>query len=100
MSLTREQMDATRHELKDNFIKAGVSIEQTAEDLGTTTEYIEQLFRLEPNRYEDTWILKNYLVKKVKEAGGTPTKFTALGGNHHIIWFLNSAYIDKGKIHK
>ena len=99
MSLTAKQEEDTRRELRDNWEKCGVSVEQIASDLGTTTDYIEQLFRLEPRRYEDTWILKNYLVDKVKEAGKTPTKFTALGGNHHIIWFLNSGYIDGGKIY-
>ena len=98
MSLTAKQEEDTRRELRDNFEKAGVTIPQIAKELGTTESYIEQLFRLEPRRYEDTWILKNYLIDKVKEAGKTPTKFTALGGNHHIIWFLNSSYIDAGRI--
>ena len=99
MSLTAKQEEDTRRELRDNWEKAGVSIKQIASDLGTTEDYIEQLFRLEPRRYEDTWILKNYLIDKVREAGNKPTKFTALGGNHHIIWFLNSSYIDGGKIY-
>ena len=98
MSLTAKQEEDTRRELKENFDKAGVTIHEIAADLGTTDDYIEQLMRLEPRRYEDTWILKNYLTDKVKEAGKTPTAFTALGGNHHIIWFLNSRYIDGKKI--
>ena len=98
MSLTQKQLEDTGRELKENLDKAGITIEQTAADLGTTTEYIEQLLRLEPKKLEDTWILKEYLVKKAEEAGQTPTKFTALGGNHHVIWFLNSRYIDGGKI--
>ena len=96
--LTRKQEDATRHELKENYEKAGVSIEQIAKDLGTSTRYIEQLFRLKPIRYEDTWILKNYLIEKVEEAGKTPTKFTALGGNYKRIWFLDASYIDGKQI--
>ena len=98
MSLSQQQIADTRNELRDNLLKSGVTVEQTAKDLGTTPEYIEQLLRLEPNRLEDTWILKNYLIEKVKEAGKTPTKFTALGGNYHFIWFLNSRYIDGKKI--
>ena len=99
MSLTLKQEEDTRRELRENFEKAGVTVEQTASDLGTTPEYIEQLFSLEPRRYEDTWILKNYLIEKVKEAGKTPTKFTALGGNHKLIWFLNSKYIEGERIY-
>ena len=99
MSLTAKQKDDTRRELRENFEKAGVDIHEIAVDLGTTEEYIEQLFRLEPKRYEDTWILKNYLIEKVEKAGKTPTAFTALGGDYKIIWFLNSDYIDGKKIY-
>ncbi len=99
MSLTYQQQEDTRRELRENFEKAGVTVQQTAADLGTTPEYIEQLLRLEPNRYEDTWILKNYLIEKVREAGKKPTKFTALGGNYKVIWFLDSKYIDGKKIY-
>ena len=98
MSLSPKQMDDTRRELKENLEKSGVDIHKIAFDLGTTVDYIEQLLRLEPKRLEDTWILKNYLLDKVSEAGETPTAFTALGGDYHIIWFLNAKYIDGGKI--
>ena len=99
MSLTAMQKDDTRRELRENFDKAGVSIPVIAEDLGTTEDYIEQLFRLEPRRLEDTWILKNYLIDKVKAQGKEPTKFTALGGDYHVIWFLDAGYIDGKKIY-
>ncbi len=99
MSLTLKQKEDTRRELRENFEKSGVTLQQIASDLSTSIEYIEQLFRLEPKRYEDTWILKNYLCDKVWEAGKTPTEFTALGGDYRKIWFLNSKYIDGKKIH-
>ena len=99
MSLTAKQEDDTRAELKANFEKADVTVAQIAADLGTGTDYIEQLFRLEPIKLEDTWILKNYLIEKVKALGKTPTPFTALGGDYHVIWFLNARYIDGKKIY-
>ena len=99
MSLSAKQMDDTRRELRENLDKAGVEIQEIATELGTTQEYIMQLLRLEPKRYEDTWILKNYLIEKVKKAGKTPTAFTALGGDYHVIRFLDAKYIDGGKIH-
>ena len=99
MSLSAKQKEDTRRELKENFDKSGVDIHKVAADLGTTEDYIEQLLRLEPKRLEDTWILKNYLLDKVGEAGKTPTKFTALGGDYRIIWFLDSDYIDGKKIY-
>ena len=98
MSLTAQQEEDTRNELRENFIKAGVTVPEVAEDLGTTEDYIVQLMRLEPKHLEDTWILKNYLIEKVREAGETPTPFTALGGDYHVIWFLDADYIDGKQI--
>ena len=98
MSLSEKQQDDTRAELRANLEKSGVSIEQAAADLGTTQGYIMQLLRLEPKRLEDTWILKNYLIGKVIEAGKTPTPFTALAGDYHVIWFLDPDYIDGKRI--
>ena len=100
MSLSAKQIEDTKRELKENFDKAGVNIKDVAADLGTTENYIEKLLNLEPIRLEDTWILKNHLIEKVTEAGKTPTAFTALGGDYHVIWFLDSGYIDGKKIHK
>ena len=99
MSLSAKQIDDTRRELRENLDKAGVKIQEVATDLGTTPEYMMQLLQLEPKRLEDTWILKNYLIDKVRKAGKTPTAFTALGGDYHVIWFLDSEYIDGGKIY-
>ena len=99
MSLSAKQIDDTRRELRENLDKAGVKIHDVAIDLGTTQEYILQLLRLEPKRLEDTWILKNYLIDKVRKAGKPPTVFTALGGDYHVIWFLDSEYIDGKKIY-
>ncbi len=99
MSLTAKQEEDTRRELRENFNKAGVNIHEVANDLGTTEEYIVELLRLKPRKLEDTWILKNYLLEKVAQAGETPTAFTALGGDYHIIWFLDANYIDGKKIY-
>ena len=99
MSLSEKQKEDTRRELKENLDKSGVTIQEAASGLGTTEEYIFQLLRLEPKRLEDTWILKNYLTEKVRIAGKSPTSFTALGGDYHFIGFLDSEYIDGGKIY-
>ena len=53
---------------------------------------------LTPQQEEDTWILRNYLYDTVKEKGLTPTRFTALGVDHHYVPFLNADYIDGGVI--
>lgn len=98
MSLTIKQQDDTRRELRENFEKSGLAVEEVAADLATTPEYIEQLFRLESKSHDHTWILRNYLYEKVKAGGKTPTEFTALKGSHRNHWFLNADVIERGKI--
>ena len=100
MSLSAQQIEDTKNELRANYEKTGLTVEEIASALSTSTDYINQLFDLEPKKLEDTWILKNYLIEKVKEAGKEPTPFTALGGDYHVIWFLDANYIDGGKITK
>ncbi len=98
MSLTVRQQRDTKKELKENFEKSGLTIKQVARDLDTSEEYIEQLFQLHPQSYNHTWILRNYLYEKVREAGKTPTEFTALKGSCRNYWFLNADYIERGII--
>lgn len=98
MSLTIQQQEDTHRELTENFVKSGLSIQTIANDLQTTEEYIEDLIHLFSNRLEDVWILRNYLIEKVQENGESVTEFTALDGDWHRFWFLDSGYIDEGKI--
>lgn len=98
MSLTLLQKANTRKELRENYEKSGLTVAKIAEDLVSTPEYIEQLLRLEPHNHDHTWILRNYLLEKDREAGRTPTDFTALKGSHRNYWFLDAEYIERGKI--
>ena len=98
MSLTLKQQNDTRQELKDNFIKSGLSYEKIAMDLKTSEKYVLELMELKAKRHDHTWILRNYLYEKVKAAGKTPTEFTALKGSCRNYWFLDADYIEKGII--
>ena len=98
MSLTDAQIENTKSELKSNFEKSGLTIEEIAEKLKTTPEYIEGLFNLNPRRLEDTWILRNYLIEVLNEKSIEVTPFTALVGKSEEYWFLNSDYINNGVI--
>ena len=98
MSLSAKQQDDTRKELRDNFVKSGLSVQQIATDLKTSAAYIEQLLQLKPQRHDHTWILRNYLYEKVKQAGKTPTEYTALKGSCRNYWFLDADYIEAGII--
>ncbi|WP_048001036.1 DUF2316 family protein [Lactiplantibacillus herbarum] len=95
MSLNPQQMVATRQELQENFMLTGLSKEQVANDLQISMVKLERLFALTQQSLEDPWILRNYLIEKVEEAGQTPVPFTALRGDWHRHWFLNSNVIDR-----
>ena len=98
MSLSYEQIENTKKELKSNFDKSGLTVEEIADKIKTTPEYVEDLFNLNPRRLEDTWILKNYLIEVLNEKSIEVTPFTALVGNSENYWFLNSDYIKNGVI--
>lgn len=95
MTLNAQQMDNTRNELHTNFVLSGLTKEQVASDLNISTTKLDNLFNLTQQSLDDPWILRNYLLEKVEEAGETPVPFTALGGDWHRHWFLNSRAIDK-----
>lgn len=98
MTLTEAEMERTRPELKSNFKKSGLTVEEVANDLKTTPEYIEELLELKPNRIEDPWILRNYLTDVLNEKSIEVTPFTVLVGRSERVWFLDSDYINNGEI--
>ena len=98
MTLTFEEMERTSLELKSNFEKSGLTLEEAAADLKTSPEYIEQLLILNPKRIEDPWILRNYLIEVLNEKSIEITPFTVLVGNSDRVWFLDSEYINNGEI--
>lgn len=98
MSLTDAQIENTKKELRSNFEKSGLTIEEIADKLKTSPEYIKQLFNLNPRRLEDTWILRNYLIEVLEEKSIEVTPFTALVGQSEGYWFLDSSYINNGVI--
>ncbi|WP_203627005.1 DUF2316 family protein [Lacticaseibacillus mingshuiensis] len=94
MSLTPEQKAATKHELAENFAKTGLTQAQVCADLRISAAKFDHIMTLTQTSLEDPWIMRNYLLEKVAAAGQTPLPFTALSGDWHRHWFLNSAAID------
>ncbi|AYJ43235.1 DUF2316 family protein [Lactiplantibacillus pentosus] len=95
MSLNPQQMRATREELQVNFALTGLTKTQVATGLNISVTKLDHLFDLTQQSLEDPWILRNYLIDQVEAAGKTPVPFTALSGDWHRHWFLNSAVIDR-----
>ena len=98
MTLTQAQTKRTSEELKSNFKKTGLTVEEVARDLKTTPEYIEDLLDLNPRRIEDPWILRNYLIDVLNEKSIEITPFTVLRVKSEKVWFLDSNYINNGEI--
>lgn len=98
MSLNPQQMINTKKEFQDNFERTGLSLEQIAADLHTTPNVIDNTLNLEVNQIEDPWVLKNYLEDVLEQHGIDSVPFTALVGDYHRYWFLNSSRIYQKKI--
>ncbi|MFC6171816.1 DUF2316 family protein [Loigolactobacillus jiayinensis] len=98
MSLNPQQVKNTINELQENFNRSGLTKEQVAADLHISLAKLERLFTLTQSSLNDPWILRNYLIEKVQANGQEPVAFTALVGDWHQYWFLNSRAIDQRKI--
>lgn len=100
MSLTLGQQKATIKEFQENLDLSGLSKEQVCSDLNISMIKLNKILNLQHSVLEDAWILKNYLIKQVEAAGKTPVIFTALKGDYHHYWFLNSHVIERGVMSK
>ena len=95
MSLNAEQLLATKNELARNFELSGLTKQQICNELNISSIKFDRIMQLEQTALEDPWILKNFLVAHVITAGNQPVPFTALSGDYHRHWFLNSQTIEK-----
>ncbi|WP_172188146.1 DUF2316 family protein [Lentilactobacillus kribbianus] len=94
MSLDATDMQATMNELKANFQLSGLSTEEASADLGISPKEFKSLMALRIDALEDVWILKDYLTEQVINNGEEPVEFSALTGDYHDYWYLNSRTID------
>ncbi|EGP9707409.1 DUF2316 family protein [Listeria monocytogenes] len=83
MTLSKEQIKATKSEFAENLALADLTIVEVAKELNTSQVKIERIFNLKQRSLNDGWILRNYLLRKVTEVGKTPVPFTALSGDYH-----------------
>ena len=100
MSLNPLQIQHTKKELRKNFELTGLSKSEVATDLKISEVKLEKIFNLKQRRLEDPWILRNYLLEKVEKTGQQPLPFTALAGDWHHHWFLDSNLIDQRQMSK
>ncbi|HBI6121600.1 TPA: DUF2316 family protein [Listeria monocytogenes] len=96
MTLSKEQIKATKSEFAENLALANLTIAEVAKELNTSEVKIERILNLKQRSLNDGWILRNYLLRKVAEVGKTPVPFTALSGDYHRNWFLDGEEIDSG----
>lgn len=100
MSLNPLQIQHTKKELHKNFELTGLGKSEIANDLKISEVKLEKIFNLKQRRLEDPWILRNYLLEKVEKTGQQPVPFTALAGDWHRHWFLDSNLIDQQQMSK
>lgn len=98
MSLTQQQKLDTILEFQENMALANLTIEAIADDFQATPEKVARILQLQQHSLEDPWIIKEYLTAKVEAAGQTPVLFTALAGDYHQYWFLDSQKISQMKL--
>ena len=98
MSLTHDEQKATKAELRAALAVSGLSIQQVAEELGVTSQVIEDTLDLDCRAIENPWVLKEFLADEARKQGKEPVVFTALKGDYHRYWFLNARVIDERKM--
>lgn len=97
MSLTYEEQQMTREDIARAMADLGITPEQAAAALGTTPQNLRRVMRLDIHRLEDPWVLRNYLLDQAAEQH-VPVTFRVLNRDYHRLWFLDAAYIDRGRI--
>ncbi|HCA3995171.1 TPA: DUF2316 family protein, partial [Listeria monocytogenes] len=65
MTLSKEQIKATKSEFAENLALADLTIVEVAKELNTSQVKIERIFNLKQRSLNDGWILRNYLLRKV-----------------------------------
>ncbi|KRN99283.1 DUF2316 family protein [Companilactobacillus kimchiensis] len=98
MTLNPQQITNTINELQENFELSGLTKQQVATDLNISLNKLDTIMNLNQESLNDPWIVRNYLIDKVRAKNQEPVPFTALAGDWHHYWFLNSRIIDKRKI--
>lgn len=98
MSLSKQEQIDTIKAFKSNIELLGASKIEIAAALNTTPEVIEAISNLQVKSIEEPWILKNYLEEQLNNKGIDAIPFTALKGDYHDYWFLDSRKIETGSI--
>lgn len=98
MSLTRQQQIDTIKEFSANLELLDISKSEIADALNTNSETIEEILNLKVKTIEAPWILKNYLETQLNNKGIKSIPFSALKGDYHDYWFLDSQKIELGRL--
>lgn len=98
MSLTIKEQEATIAEFQEALARSKMSIQDLAKYFNTSPANIKGILNLHTNRIEEPWILKEFLNGKIISQGKNPVKFSALRGDYHQYWFLDSKIIEKGQL--
>ena len=98
MSLTFAQQEATKKELKESMALVNMTAQDIANALLVDEQVVLNVLELKGKAIESPWILKEFLQEEARNQGKEPIAFTALTGDYHHYWFLNSKIIEQKKI--
>ncbi|MGW2280185.1 DUF2316 family protein [Streptomyces sp. NPDC001770] len=91
MSLNEAERRRTSEELRSNLALSGLSVEETAADLGVAPEQVRRMLDVtEGVGPAEVWQLRDYLDQAVRDTGGRPVPFTVLTGRARLLaraWF-------------
>lgn len=77
MSLNESERAQTARELRENFQKSGLTLDQVASELGVSPGQIDQALDLSGHP-ASTWKLRDFLQAAVLRNGQTPTDYSVL----------------------
>lgn len=85
--LTRQETEATKYELQENFSRLAYPKEQVASDMGITTEQLNKVLAMDSPDPAHVWMLREYLEDKLKEHHISMLPFSKLGNRESNRWF-------------
>ncbi len=98
MSLNIIERRNTIQEFKKNIKLIGLTTQLIARELEISEQQLIKIINLKCSRFEDPWIVRNYILDYAQEKGVELIPFSKLQGDYHDYFFLDSEYIKKGII--
>lgn len=98
MSLNIIERRQTKIEFKRNIALIGMTNSQLASKLNISTQKLIEIIELKDGCIENPWIVLNFITTYAQTNSLQLLKFSKLKGDYHDYPFLDSVYIENGRI--